>query len=333
MCVQGNPVNLTLSSLTGIIVGITLAFFSFGSISLKRCPILALLFLTLAASGQSIPVGSSSKSKQIAVSFFAMDREGHPIADVKQGDLGILDNKQPVASILSVKRSSELALQLGLLIDASNSERASSLYRPGVKAAFGLLDQILSGPDDRVVVVRVANEPQATAMMNRDELLKYKLDLTPSGRTALYDGISLASDQITKVGTPLLTRRVLILLSDGDDDASRLNRDEALAAALKAGVVVFAVSTEDDSHSSGFSDKGNRTLKQFADKTGGQAFLHLGTHDIDRVFAEIQEQIAQMYSVAFTPGDEVEKDFHPVKLTWSGPGTVRLRAPAGYYPK
>jgi Ca-activated chloride channel homolog len=326
-------VNSTLSSLTGIIVGLAFAHFSLGSISLKRGSILAVFFLTLAASGQSAPVGSSSKSRQIAVTFFAMDRKDHPVADVKQGDLAILDNEQPVASIVSVRRSSELALQLGLLIDTSNSERASSLYRPGVRAAFGLLDQILSGPDDRVVVVRVSNEPQATAVMTRDELLKYKLDLTPSGRTALYDGISLAGDQITKVDTPLLTRRVLILLSDGDDDGSRLNRDEALAAALKAGVVVFAVSTEDDSHNSGFSDKGNRTLKQFADKTGGQAFLHLSTHDIDKVFAEIQEQIAQMYSVAFAPGDEVEKDFHPIKLTWSGPGTVRLRAPAGYYPK
>lgn len=325
--------NFTLGRPAGIIVGIAFAYFSFGSISLKSCSILALLFLTLAASGQSVHVGSSSQSRQIAVTFFATDRKDHPVADVKQGDLAILDNKQPVASIVSVRKGSELALQLGLLIDASNSERASSLYRPGVKAASGLLDQILSGPGDRVVVVRVANEPQATAMMNRDELLKYKLDSTPSGRTALYDGISVASDQMTKVDTPPLTRRVLILLSDGEDDASRLSRDEALAAALKAGVVVFAVSTEDDSHLSGFSDKGNRTLKQFADKTGGQAFLHLGTHDIDKVFAEIREQIAQMYSVAFAPGDEVEKGFHPLKLTWSGPGTVRLRAPAGYYPK
>jgi VWFA-related protein len=203
-----------------------------------------------------------------------------------------------------------------------------------VKAEFALINHLLSGPDDKVVVPKVANEPEATALMNRDDLLKYKVDLTPGGGTALYDGVSVASDQMIKLDTPRLTRRVLIVLSDGDDDASRISRDQALAAALKAGVVIFAVSTADDSASIlSHSDKGNSTLKQFAEKTGGQAFLHLRTKDIDKVFAEIQEQIAEMYSVAFAPGDEVEKGFHPIKLTWSGPDRVRVRAPAGYYPK
>jgi len=171
--------------------------------------------------------------------------------------------------------------------------------------------------------------------MSRDELLKHKLDLMLGGGTALYDGVSLASDQLTKMDTTGLTRRVLVLLSDGDDNLSRLSRDEALADALKAGVIIFAVSTADDSASVhlSYSEKGNSALKGLSEKTGGQAFLHLGRKQIDKTFAEIQQQIAEMYTVAFAPADDLEKGFHPIKLTWSSAANVKLRAPLGYYPK
>ena len=94
-------------------------------------------------------------------------------------------------------------------------------------------------------------------------------------------------------------RRVLVLLSDGGDNQSRMNHDQAIAAAQTAGTVIFAVSTSENPN----GNVDSRRLEQFVDKTGGHAFLHLNRKDMPRVFSSIREQIENMYAVTFVPAD------------------------------
>ena len=294
--------------------------------------ILPALLIAHAAVEQSMPGDSSSKTPVI-LSFFALDRKGEPISEVRRDDLTVLDTKQRSLSIVSVEKGSTLPLRLGLVIDDSNSESVSHLFRPAVKAASTLLSQVLSGPNDRVAIIKVSNKPEATSLMSRDEFLKHKIEVTLGGGTALYDGVALASDQLTKMDTTRLTRRVLILLTDGDDNLSRHSRDEALAGALKSGVIIFAVSTADDSVPvlPSYTERNNNALKVLSEKTGGRAFLNLDRRQIDETFAEIQRQIAGMYAITFSQADDGEKGFHPIKLNWSSASKVKMRAPLGYY--
>ena len=216
------------------------------------------------------------------------------------------------------------------MIDASNSERASGLYRPEVKAAWELLTQLIMGPDDTALVVRVATEAEASPLMNRDQLLSYKIDLTPGGGTALYDGVALACKRI-KADAIQPARRVLIVLSDGGDNLSHVNHDEAIAKALEAGAVIFAVSTEDGSVGFARDGLGNTRLKQFAENTGGEAFLHLRGKGVDKAFSTIRNRIENMYNVSYEPADPNKKGFHSIELKLSRGDKTSVRAAKGYY--
>src|SRR5206468_577390 len=104
-------------------------------------------------------------------------------------------------------------------------------------------NSILKGPDDRLFFEKVDTEADVSSFMNATELGSYKLGVAPEGATALYDGIALACDKRMRPDEPRLSRRALIVLSDGEDTASHLTRDAAIAKAIEDGVVIFAVST------------------------------------------------------------------------------------------
>jgi|ERR1700686_615010 len=196
-----------------------------------------LLFSSVAWTQASPP--SSTKPDPVTVAFFAWGHDKHPYADLKLDVLTILDNKQPVQSITSLKKGSELPLSIGLLVDTSGSQRSSELYQPGLRAATDFLNQMLKGPGDRAFVLKVTVIPEASEFMSRAQFANFKLNVTPEGGTALYDGVGLACDSWVKSDGPEASRRVLIVLSDGDDNLSHISRKTAIEKALQAGVVIF----------------------------------------------------------------------------------------------
>jgi len=276
---------------------------------------------------------SSTKPGSVTVAFFAWGNDKHPDTDLKLDDITILDNKQPVRSIASLKKGSELPLSIGLLVDASASQRSNELYQPGLRAAANFLNQTLKGPDDRVFVVRVTVMPEASEFMSRAQFANFELNATPEGGTALYDGVGLACDSWLKSDRPEASRRVLIVLSDGDDNLSHISRQTAIEKALQAGVVTFSVSTEGEWSAFAYGEKGNSTLEHFAAETGGEAFLHLNRKKIEQSFSAISEAIDNMYFVTFEPADANGKDLHRIELRTSGKDKIRLRAPKGFYPR
>jgi Ca-activated chloride channel homolog len=263
----------------------------------------------------------------VTVPFFAVDGHGNPIGAIGQIDVSVLDNKIPPKSVVSTQSARELPLRLGVLIDTSNSERRNDLYQPGVQATLGLLSQVMGAPGDRAFLVNVATTPNGTGLMDREEILRLKFDLTPGGATALFDAINFACKERLQAD-PQPARRVLVILSDGGDNQSHVSQNEAIAAAQKAGTVIFAVSTSENPN--GNLDSGR--LEQFADKTGGHAFLHLSRKDLPKVFSSIREQIENMYAVTFVPADFGKPgQYHPIELKMTSDKKVKLRAPKGYY--
>ena len=131
----------------------------------------AVLCVSTVAWAQAGPTSPATKTTPVTVGFLALDRDKHPYADLKQDDLTILDNKQPVRSVISLKKGSALPLRVGLLVDASGSQRTSTLYQSGLRAAMDFLNQILNGPDDRVFVVKVTAIPEASEFMSRAQFV------------------------------------------------------------------------------------------------------------------------------------------------------------------
>ncbi len=297
-----------------------------------RSYLLAVLGFSIVASAQSGPTAPSISRPPVTVGFFALDRDKHPYVDLKQEDLTILDNKQPARSVISLKKGSDLPLRVGLLIDASNSQRRSALYKPAVLAGWDSLNQILKGVDDEVFVEKVTMEHEASDFMSAAQFKSYGLHAAPEGGTALYDGVGFACDSRMKTDEPRASRRVLVVLSDGDDDGSQISREAAIAKALEAGVVIFSVSTADDSSAPYVhGPKGDSTLEHFAEETGGEAFPHLNRKKVEQTFSSISEAVNNMYFVTFEPPDGSEKGLHRIELKTSGKNKVRFRAPKGYY--
>lgn len=129
--------------------------------------------------------------------------------------------------------------------------------------------------------------------------------------------------------------RVIVLLSDGEDDQSHTSRKEAIASAQRAGAVIFGVSTADDNRGDSLgrgSPIGNGVMKQLADETGGMAFLHLNRKDLSKAFAAIKDQIDNMHLLSYVPADpDHSGQYRSLELKPASKAKLRLRAPKGYY--
>jgi Ca-activated chloride channel family protein len=182
-----------------------------------------------------------------------------------------------------------------------------------------------------MTVVKVTAIPEASEFMSKAQLVNYKLNVVPEGGTALYDGIGIASDSTMKSAGTEPSRRVLIVLSDGDDNLSHISRRTAIEKALQAGVVIFPVSTEVKWSASAYGERGDSTLGHFADETGGAAFVHLNPRTIEQSFSAIAAAINDMYVVTFEPVDVGAKGLHRIEQKGSGKDKVQFRAPKGFY--
>jgi VWFA-related protein len=215
----------------------------------------------------------------------------------------------------------------------SGSQASSSVYPVAVEAASEFSNQVLSGSDDEAFFERFASAPQATRLMTRREFLALKIDLNPYGLSALYDGVRFACDERMKENSPRDALRVIVLLSDGDDNHSHSNLKQAIASAQRAGVVIFAVDTSNaDPDSDVERSVGSETLLDLAEQTGGMAFLRLGTGGVSKAFTAIKEQIDNMYLLSFVPADDSQAaQRRSFQLKPALKKDLKLRAPKGYY--
>jgi Ca-activated chloride channel homolog len=209
---------------------------------------------------------TAAASHVVNVPFFAEKGRSKPEKEITSSDLSILDDGKPRQSVVAVLTAKESPLRLGILIDSSSSEMASSLYRPALSAMTDMIHQMLHGPDDKVFIVNFSSSIQASAFMNQQEFVKFRINATPGGAAAFFDAVQFACKDRMAADQTEPARRVLVMLTDGGDNQSHVTNEEAIITAQKAGTVIFAVSTSP-------VGIGDGALRQFGEKTGGHAFL------------------------------------------------------------
>jgi len=99
----------------------------------------------------------------VTVPFLAVNRHGNPVTGVNPTDISILDDKKQTQRVGALYTGKEAPLRLGLLIDASNSQRVSRVYAPSVQAGFTFVSHVLTGPEDRVFIVPFDTVPKISA--------------------------------------------------------------------------------------------------------------------------------------------------------------------------
>src|SRR5262249_13178586 len=153
--------------------------------------------------------------------------------------------------------------------------------------------------------------------------------IRPGGGTAMWDAVYYACrDKLLKerMGSETV-RMAIVLVSDGDDNQSRVLRDEAIEMAQRAGVIVYTIST----NLSNIFQPGDKNLKMLAEATGGRAFNPFKLSSLQDDFHEIQEELRSQYSLSYKP-DQVQLNgqFRPIMIA-SENKSLRVRAKKGYY--
>jgi VWFA-related protein len=223
--------------------------------------------------------------------------------------LVITDQKTTIAGP-SLLRGADFPMELGVLIDASRSQRDAHLDDI-LKATKQFVDEIIREPADRVFFLQFRDEPQATGWLRKDQLQGFTVKVGIGGGTALYDALATACQQ--RLGPRdwrKPTRRVLLLISDGEDNLSHITRADAASEALKSGAVIFTIDTE----LSGMSDRGVKVMESFAKVTGGESFTHVDRKDMAKVLASIQQLIEGMYYLSYVPPDATKSAAHEVEV-------------------
>jgi VWFA-related protein len=265
---------------------------------------------------------------EVRVIFTVTDKHGRYIKDMKKNDFKVIDDRKPADQIRSFRSETDLPLQVGLLVDASNSVRDRFKFEQ--EAAVEFLNAIIRPRYDTAFVVGFDATPDVTQDFTDDtELLSRGVRaLRAGGGTALYDALYYACrDKLLKHEQAGPLRRAIILLSDGDDNLSHVSREEAIEMAERAEVIVYSIST----NISGMKGKGDKVLERIADATGGRAFFPFQIRDVSDAFTSIQDELRSQYAMSYKPADFVaDGRFRSIEILAHVKG-LRVRTRKGYY--
>jgi VWFA-related protein len=279
------------------------------------------------APDDSVPV-IRKQVDEVNVVFTVTDKRDRFVKDLTKNDFQVVDDRKP-ATIQSFSRQTNLPLRVGLLVDASNSVRDRFKFEQ--EAAIEFLNQIVRPRFDRAFVIGFDTTPEITQdFTDSTEKLSHGVRmLRPGGGTAMFDAIYFASrDKLLNEDKGVLaTRRAIILLSDGEDNQSRVSREEALAMAQRAEVIIYAIST----NTSGLVSRGDKVLKYLAEQTGGKAFFPFKIEDVANAFTEISDELRSQYAISYKPADFLADGKYRSIEILADNKKYHVRARKGYY--
>jgi Ca-activated chloride channel family protein len=260
--------------------------------------------------------------------FTVTDKKGKFITDLTKVDFLVVENKRP-QTIQEFTAESDLPLRIAILIDTSNSIR--DRFRFEQQAAVDFITSVIRPRQDKAMVVSFDSSAELVSDLIDDpeKLATAVRSLRPGGGTALYDALYFACrDKLQQDQPRHKFRRAVIIVSDGDDNQSRVSRDQALEMAQKADAVIYCIST----NISRIEADGDKVLKYLALETGGQAFFPFKAEDLAQSFENIANELRHQYNVFYRP-DPLKTDglYHTVDLKVKGRKDLIVRARKGYY--
>ena len=278
------------------------------------------------------PAATISKAvDEVNLAFTVTDKKGHFISNLGPNDFHLLDNNQAPQRLTFFQQRSDLPLHVAVLIDASASVEYRFKFETDAAATF-LKKVLRSGIDQAFVVafndtVKTVSEPTD----NPSRLNAALRSLKPKGNTALHDAVIYASDKLRHLPERQITRRAIVLISDGVDTVHRSTLQQAEQEASRAEVMIFSLSTnlsEIDANADG-----DKVLKELAASTGGTL---LAAHDetrLDSALRSVQKALRNQYVLAYSPADfQPDGSYRAVQLNTLKKG-LHTNCRRGYYAK
>ena len=263
---------------------------------------------------------------EVQVLFTVTDKHGHYVKDLKQEDFNILDDRKPPEKILSFRSETDLPLQVGLLIDISQSVRERFTFEQ--EAAIAFLNQSLRPKYDLAFVMGFDMTPKVTQDFTDDvgRLADGIRQLQLGSLTAMYDAVYHSCNKLLKQSQNRPVRRVLILLSDGNDNASSVTLERAIERAQQAEVSVYTIKT-----SLTAGGRGQKNLEAIAAATGGRSYVPTQITEVANAFAAIQTELRSQYALSYKPAAfKLNGHYRTIKIRPSNKQGLRIRSRTGY---
>lgn len=274
-----------------------------------------------------------STVNEVAVFFSATDH-GKSVSDLSRKDVKILDDQKPPAAVVSFRSESDLPLRLGLLIDTSGSITERFTFEQ--HAAINFMNGVLTGKDDLAFVAGFSNSVVIAKDFTPDlkELAGGINQLVPVGGTAIWDAVAFAADKLAEKQEGSPVARVLVVISDGDDNSSSATLKQAIERAERDEVTVYTVSTRySDAQSQRNDPTGSRAMKVLAKLTGGVAFFPGSAGHLNRSLAELEQVIRSRYLISYRPAlFSPDGHYRSIAIVAEKSGRkLKVNARKGYY--
>ena len=266
---------------------------------------------------------------EVNLIFTVTDKHGRYNPNLKQNDFALLDDQKAPERVNSFHQQINLPLRVGIVIDASTSIRSRFQFEQ--QSATEFLLQILKSRSDRAFVMGFDVVPNLTQdwTNNIDGLETGVNRLRPGGGTAMFDAVFTACrDKLLDVSRgqePV--RKAMVLISDGDDNQSRVHLDEAIKMCQRAETIIYAIST----NWTPSRGQGDKVLGQMAEATGGQAFFPPSVEEITNSFHGIEEELRSQYALTYTPADFKEDGAFRTIYLYCNDRHYMVRTRKGYF--
>jgi VWFA-related protein len=265
---------------------------------------------------------------EVNVVFTVVDKDGKFVRDLKQEQFRIVDNNLPPKQVMNFAAQTDLPLHVGLLIDASNSIRDRFQFEKDAASEF--LYEIIRPKSDRAFVLAFDETWDVTQDFtgDLDKLRSGVKAIVAGGGTALWDAVYFSCrDKLMKEPSTGAVRRAIILVSDGEDNQSRVYEKEAVDMAQRAEVIIYTISTSLVNRHT----RGDDNLKMLAEATGGRAFFPVKLDDVVAAFADIQNELRSQYSISYRPDNfAANGQFRQIQIV-ADSKKYKVRAKKGYY--
>ncbi len=265
--------------------------------------------------------------------FFAATDHGKAVTDLGASDVEIHDNNRAPENIVAFRNEAQLPLRLGLVIDSSNSVTDRFHFEQAAAAKF--LKTVLTDKDDLAFVVGVNNSVLMVQDFTADQALTaHAIDqLAPGGGTALWDAVGFAAGKLAEHAETGPVARMLVVISDGEDNSSTSALKEAIAKAQQGEVAVYTITTREAMDKDASGAVGDRALKTLSGLTGGTAFAPGSVHGMGASFGELQQVIRARYLVSYRPSAfELNGAYRAIEIKAEKDGhKLTVYARKGYY--
>jgi VWFA-related protein len=273
------------------------------------------------------------------------DKKNALMPSLQKEDFTVLEDGKP-QTIKYFTKETDLPLTIGLLIDVSRSQE--NLIDIERRAATQFFTQVLRKKDMAFLIsfgeeCELLQDYTGSPRLLTEGMSQLRVSggvgglhpgpvptISQPRGTVLWDAVYLAANEKLKgeVG-----RKVIVVITDGVDQGSRMTRNQAIEAAQKSDAVIYSIEYEDPRFHSmfGFGASGDGDLRKISDETGGHVYKVDRKNTLDQVFKELQDEMRSQYSIGYTPTNEAKDGGYRKLEIRTANKDMKVQARKGYY--